>query len=84
MAKYLKKEELQVLIDYINNSLDHKMDKGSLELPDNIVSVEQLVAYAASKAELNDYAKKSEVISSLPDNLVYNDDLANYATTDDL
>lgn len=93
MAKYLKKEELQVLIDYINNSLDHKMDKGSLELPDNVVSLEQLIAYAASKTELNDYAKKSEVISSLPDNLVYSDDLNayaplselnNYATADEL
>jgi hypothetical protein len=93
MAKFLKEEELRVLIDYINNSLDHKMDKGSLELPDNIVSLDQLIAYAASKEELNDYAKKSEVINSLPENLVYSDDLNayaplselnNYATADEL
>ena len=67
MAKFLKEEELRVLIDYINNSLDHKMDKGSLELPDNIVSLDQLIAYAASRIVNNNFLSIiSGVVLSVP------------------
>lgn len=70
MAKFLAQNEVKILIDYINNSLNNKIDKNSNE----VVSAEQFIN------ELNQYAKKSEVVSALPDNLVYSDELLNYAT----
>jgi hypothetical protein len=70
VAKFLAQNEVKILIDYINNSLNNKIDKNSNE----VVSAEQFIN------ELNQYAKKSEVVSALPDNLVYSDELLNYAT----
>lgn len=92
MAKFLEEQEVRTLVNYINNSLNNKMDKGSIELPDNIVSIEQLIAYAASKNDLNalnstlenDYAKKTEVVNTLPDNLVYSEELKGYVPLSEL
>lgn len=74
MAKFLEENEVKILVDYINNSLNNKIDKNSNE----VVSAEQFVN------ELTQYAKKSEVVSALPDNLVYSDDLLNYVTLEQM
>ena len=65
---YLDQEGVERLVSYLNSALDNKMDKGDIEIPDDIVR----------EADLADYAKKNEVVESLPNDLVYLDDLNSY------
>ena len=74
--KYLEKEELAVLIQYINDSLAAKVGIGEIpeiELPNDLVN------NTALAAALIPYAKKNEVVSQLPNDLVYEAELDNYA-----
>ena len=75
---YLDQAGLERLVDYIKNELSQKADKGEvIELPDDLVY----------EADLDDYAKKSEVVAQLPADLVYDADIADVvreAALDDL
>ena len=66
---YLDQEGLERLVDYIQNELSQKADKGdivNIELPEDLVY----------EADLADYAKKNEVVAQLPNDLVYDADIA--------
>ena len=97
MAKYLEKAEVEVLVDYINDSLSTKANINDINIPADVVRegdlaeyakksevVSQLPADLVKEADLADYAKKSEVISELPNDLVRTAELDNYALNSDL
>jgi hypothetical protein len=75
---YLDQAGLERLVDYIKNELSQKADKGELiDLPEDLVY----------EADLDDYAKKSEVVAQLPADLVYDADIVDVvreAALDDL
>ena len=74
---YLDQEGLERLVDYIQNELSQKADKGDIvdiELPEDLVY----------EADLADYAKKSEVVAQLPNDLVYDADIADVVRESDI
>lgn len=72
---YLDQAGLERLVDYIKNELSQKADKGELiDLPEDLVY----------EADLNDYAKKSEVVAQLPADLVYDADIADVVRVEDI
>ena len=73
---YLDQEGLEKVVRYIHNELSYKMDKTDFENfdPENVVHL----------ADLSDYAKKDEVVAQLPDNLVYDNDIADVLREADL
>lgn len=74
---YLDQEGLEKLVNYIKNELSQKANKGDIvdfELPDDIVR----------DADLVNYAKKDEVVAQLPNDLVYNADIADVVRANDI
>ena len=72
---YLDQAGLERLVDYIKNELSQKADKGEvIELPDDLVY----------EADLDDYAKKSEVVAQLPADLVYDADITDVVRATDI
>ena len=76
MAKYyLDQPGLERLVDYINNSLNNKVNVGEIEIPDNVVV----------QADLAPYALKSEIPESADLSLyATKEELEDYASADDL
>lgn len=72
---YLDQPGLERLVEYINNSLDRKVNVGEIEIPDDVVVQADLEPYAlksdipeemdlsgyATKEELEDYATDADL-----------------------